>query len=80
MFGMASDLSRKKKDRRVSANRLPKGAYHLDKRLVPRVKEVGRQAGKLDLNMVLLIYISALLLSRIFNTTDYVLSNLNCQT
>lgn len=41
MFGMARDLSRKKKDRRVSANRLPKGAYHLDKRLVPRIKEVG---------------------------------------
>ncbi|CAH3027923.1 unnamed protein product [Porites evermanni] len=39
MFGMARDLSRKKKDRRVSANRLPKGAYHLDKRLVPRIKE-----------------------------------------
>ena len=59
MFGMARDLSRKKKDRRVSANRLPKGAYHLDKRLVPRIKEVGRWAGKRDLNMVSLIHTSA---------------------
>lgn len=40
MFGMARDLGRKKQERRVGRNQLPKGAYTLDKRLVPRVKEV----------------------------------------
>ena len=40
MFGMARDLGRKKQERRVSGNKLPKGAYSLDKRLVPRLKEV----------------------------------------
>ncbi|KAJ7351727.1 hypothetical protein OS493_035791 [Desmophyllum pertusum] len=40
MFGMTRDLGRKKQERRKSSNRLPKGAYTMDKRLVPRVKEV----------------------------------------
>ena len=40
MFGMTRDLGRKKQERRKSSNRLPKSAYTLDKRLVPRVKEV----------------------------------------
>ena len=40
MFGMTRDLGRKKQERRKNSNRLPKGAYTLDKRLVPRVKEV----------------------------------------
>lgn len=60
MFGMARDPSRQRKDRRVSAYRLPKGAYHLDKRLVPRVKEVGTAVGRqvnLILNMVSLIHV-----------------------
>ena len=44
MFGMARDLGRKKQERRVGKNQLPKGAYTLDKRLVPRVKEVNIKA------------------------------------
>ncbi|XP_078349901.1 nuclear valosin-containing protein-like [Oculina patagonica] len=46
MFGMARDLGRKKQERRKSSNRLPKGAYSLDKRLVPRVKEYLNQFRK----------------------------------
>jgi len=42
MFGMTRDLGRKKlkQERRKSSNGLRKGAYTLDKRLAPRVKEV----------------------------------------
>lgn len=40
LFGMTRDSGRKKQDRRRSSIKLPKGAYTLDKRLVPRVKEV----------------------------------------
>jgi len=46
MFGMTRDPGRKKEERRKSSNRLPKGAYTLDKRLAPRVKEYLNQFRK----------------------------------
>lgn len=46
VFGMTRDSGRKKQDRRRSSIKLPKGAYTLDKRLVPRVKEYLNQFRK----------------------------------
>lgn len=48
MYGMVRDLGRKKQERGAGRNQLSRGAYCLDKRLAPRVKEVIKTAFSLS--------------------------------
>ena len=49
MYAMVRDLGRKKQERGAGRNQFSRGAYCLDKRLAPRVKEVRKAAFSLRL-------------------------------
>lgn len=49
MYAMVRDLGRKKQERGAGRNQLSRGAYCLDKRLAPRVKEVRKGSSAFSL-------------------------------